>query len=222
MLSLEKFQGKIDGVLHIATSSVPGQYILPDILVNFHKKYPDVTYNLHYLSSGEITSQLVLGDLDFGFLGAEPDNRKIVYEKVADDDLVVIAPNVAPFTEMHSNSFSRLLDEPLLLRKDGSGTRQAFDIVYKKHAYLGKQPKVLSFMDNNEMIALCVKAGLGLSIVSQISVEDKVKAGFVKVLPLEDYHFQHAFYFVYPINRTLSPLVMRFKDFVLKERGFLK
>lgn len=220
LLSLEKYQGKIDGMLQIATSSVPGQYIMPDILTGFHRLYPDVTFNLHYLSSGEVTNLIVAGDLDFGFVGAEPDNRNIVYEKVADDELVVIAPNFPPFNRMTSITFERLLDEPLLLRKDGSGTRQAFDTAYRAFAQLGKPAKILSYMDNNEMIMLCVKAGLGLSLVSQISIEDKVKAGFLKVLPVEDYDFHHAFYFVYAKKRSLSPLVMRFRDFVLQHAHF--
>ncbi|MDP3448680.1 MAG: selenium metabolism-associated LysR family transcriptional regulator [Eubacteriales bacterium] len=221
LLSLEKYQGKIDGMLQIATSSVPGQYIMPDILTGFHKIYPDVSFNLHYLSSGELISQIVAGDLDFGFVGASPDNRNIVYEKVADDELVVIAPNREPFIQMTSITFERLLDEPLLLRKEGSGTRKAFDNAYNAFALLGKPAHILSYMDNNEMIMLCVKAGLGLSLVSQISIEDKVKAGFLKVLPVEDYDFHHAFYFVYAKNRSLSPLVMRFRDFTLQNAGFV-
>lgn len=214
LLGLEKYQGKIDGMLQIATSSVPGQYIMPDILTGFHKLYPDVTFNLHYLNSTEVVDQIVSGDLDFGFIGADPDNRNIVYEKVGDDELVVIAPNAPPFNEMRSISFERLLDEPLLLRKEGSGTRQAFDVAYKYFSTLGKTAKILSYMDNNEMITLCVKAGFGLSIASLASVEDKVKAGFVKVLSVENYDFHHAFYFVYPKKRSLSPLVMRFRDYV--------
>ena len=218
LLKLEKYQGKIEGLLQVATSSVPGQYVLPDILVGFHKIYPYVTFNLHYLSSKEVTENLVNGDLDFGFVGCEPDNRNLIYEKVQDDPLVVIAPNTPPYSQMQSITFSRLLDEPLLLRKSDSGTRQAFDIAYKQHAHLDKQPKILAQMDNNEMIVLCVKAGLGLSIVSSISIEDKVRAGFVRVLPLEGYDFKHAFYFVYPKKRTLSPMVSRFKDFVLSQK----
>ena len=220
LLSLERYQGKIDGMLQISTSSVPGQYLMPDILAGFHKIYPDVTFNLHYLNSVEVAEQIVSGDLDFGFIGADPDNRNIVYEKVADDELVVIAPNRPPFTEMNSISFERLLDEPLLLRKEGSGTRQAFDVAYKHFSYLGKSARVLSYMDNNEMITLCVKAGLGLSIVSLGSVDDKVKAGYLKVLPVENYDFHHAFYFVYAKKRSLSPLVMRFRDYVLQTANF--
>ena len=218
LLKLEKYQGKIEGLLQVATSSVPGQYVLPDILVGFHKIYPYVTFNLHYLSSKEVTDNLVNGDLDFGFVGCEPDNRNLIYEKVQDDPLVVIAPNTPPYSQMQSITFSRLLDEPLLLRKSDSGTRQAFDIAYKQHAHLDKQPKILAQMDNNEMIVLCVKAGLGLSIVSSVSIEDQVRAGFVRVLPLEGYDFKHAFYFVYPKKRTLSPMVSRFKDFVLSQK----
>ena len=221
LLNLEKYQGKIEGLLQVATSSVPGQYVLPDILTRFHEIYPDVTFNLHHLSSREITDSLVNGDLDFGFVGASPDNRNLIYEKVQDDELVVIAPNKPPYSEMESISFSQLLDAPLLLRKPGSGTRQAFDIAYKQHAYLGKSANILAHMDNNEMVLLCVKAGLGLSIVSSISIEDKVKAGFLRVLPLRNYTFEHAFYFVYPQKRTLSPMVARFRDFVLSQKDSL-
>ncbi|MDR0840654.1 MAG: LysR family transcriptional regulator [Christensenellaceae bacterium] len=219
LLSLEKFQGKIDGILQIATSSVPGQYILPNILKGFHEIYKDVTYNHYYLSSGEVISLLLSGELDFGFIGAEPEDNNIIYEKIADDELVVIAPNVPPFSQMESITFERLLDEQILLRKEGSSTRRAFDTAYKHFTHLGKPAKVLAHMDNNEMIALCVKAGFGVSIASRISVEDKVKAGFLKVLPLEDYSFHHAFYFAYPKKRTLSPMVTRFKEFVLEQRG---
>jgi len=222
LLNLEKYQGRIEGLLQVATSSVPGQYVLPDILVGFHKIYPDVTYNLHYLSSKEVTDSLVAGDLDFGFVGASPDNRNLIYEKVQDDELVVIAPNKPPYTEMESISFAELLDEPLLLRKVGSGTRQAFDFAYKQYAHLGKSPNILAHVDNNEMAMLCVHAGLGLSIVSSISIVDKVKAGFLRVLPLSDYTFEHAFYFVYSKNHALSPLVSRFKDFVLSRKNNLE
>ncbi|MEG1524986.1 MAG: selenium metabolism-associated LysR family transcriptional regulator [Clostridia bacterium] len=220
LLNLEQYQGRIDGMLQLATSSVPGQYIMPDLLTGFHKLYPDVTYNLHYLNSTEITDLIVSGDLDFGFIGADPDNRNLVYEKVSDDELVVIAPNISPFSEMKTISFERLLDEQLLLRKDGSGTRQAFDLAYRHFSNLGKPAKVLSYMDNNEMIVLCVKSGFGLSIVSRASVDDKVKAGYVKVLPVENYDFHHAFYFVYPKRRSLSPLVLRFRDFVRETANF--
>ena len=219
LLNLEKYQGKIEGLLQVATSSVPGQYVLPDILVGFHKVYPDVNYNLHYLSSKEVTDALVAGDVDFGFVGASPDNRNLIYEKVQDDELVVIAPNMPPYSEMESITFSQLLDEPLLLRKVGSGTRQAFDLAYKQYANLGKSANILAHIDNNEMVMLCVRAGLGLSIVSSVSIVDKVKAGVLRVLPLKDYTFEHAFYFVYPKKRTLSPMVARFKDFVLSEKN---
>ncbi len=220
LLNLQKYQGKIDGMLQVATSSVPGQYILPDILVGFHKSYPDVTYNLHYYyNSGDVIGHLLSGELDFGFVGCEPESRNLIYEKIADDNLIVIAPNIAPFSEMTSISFDRLLDEPLLLRKEGSATRKAFESALKSLGSAAKQPKVLAHMHNNEMIVLCVKAGLGLSIVSEISVADKVAAGNIKALPIDDYRCKNAFYFVYPKNRSLSPLSMRFKEFVFKMKS---
>jgi DNA-binding transcriptional LysR family regulator len=219
LLGLEEYQGRIEGILQIAVSSVPGQYILPGILQGFHQIYPDVTFSHYYLSSREIINLLLSGELDFGFIGAEPDNRNIVYEKIADDELVIIAPNQPPYSEMESITFERLLDEYLLLRQAGSSTRGAFDLAYNHFAHLGKPAKVLAYMDNNEAAVQCVRAGMGVTIVSRISVDDKIQSGLVKELKLVDYAFHHAFYFVYPKKRTLSPLVTRFREFVIEQYG---
>ena len=43
---LASYQGKIQGHLHIYSSSVPRKYLLPTIIKNFLNNYPDVSFTV--------------------------------------------------------------------------------------------------------------------------------------------------------------------------------
>ena len=216
ILNLNDFQGRIEGILEIGTSSVPGQYLLPDILKRFNADYPDVVFNIHYLSSKQVLSSILSGEMDFGIVGVNPTNSLLTCEKIADDILVAIAPNKPPFDIMDTISAEELLRYRLLLRHEGSGTRQVFENAINEYFKEKVHLKTVAYIDNNEMIYICVKKGLGISIVSSLAVADKAAVGQLKILPLKDLQIRRSFYFVYPKSRTLSPLVMRFKDFILE------
>lgn len=52
IFSLNQFKGKIEGILEISASTIPEQYYLPDLLIEFSKKYPEVKYNLKNMLQG--------------------------------------------------------------------------------------------------------------------------------------------------------------------------
>lgn len=215
VLDLAGFCGKIEGCIEIGASSIPAQYLLPPLLTRFHAQYPDVSYNLRYLNSGRVIGNILAGELDFGFVGSSPANPLLVYEQMAEDELVAIAPLREPYVSMQDISLTELTQCDLLLRQEGSGTRQAFEEALKQH--LPEQPplKIVAHMDNDEMINLAVMAGLGLAVVSNLAVADKARFGLLKILPLRGVELKRRFWFVYPQGRILSPLVTRFRDFVL-------
>mgnify|MGYP004527627559 FL=1 len=219
LLSLQQYKGNIEGHIYIATSSVSGQLVLSHILADFFKIYPDVTYNHSYLSTGEIVDSLISCELDFGFVDGPPKGKGLIWKKIAEDPMVVITPDVEPFTSMASISFDTLLDYPLLIRTGDFSIREQFDIALKT-SRSHKTPRIVANIHNNKMIMLCVKAGLGLSVAFTMSAEDEMREGQIKKLPFADYECQNALYFVYPKNRSLSPLSQRFKEFVANARGF--
>lgn len=217
VLDLVDFQGKIEGMMEIGASSIPSQYLLPALITVFHQQYPDVVFNLHYMNSLKVIDTILAGELDFGFVGSPPTNPLLVYEKVADDYLVVIAPLCDPFANMKDISVEELLQYELLLRPEGSATRQKFEDLVNTDPKHPAKLRVAAYMDNDEVITLSVIQGLGLAVTSALSVADKVSLGLLKALPFRDKNMERAFYFVYPKGRILSPLVGRFRDFVVKD-----
>ncbi len=218
ILDLNDYQGKIEGMLEIGTSSVPGQYLLPDILKHFNVRYPCVVYNIHYLNSKQVIASILSGEMDFGIVGVNPNNSLLTSEIIAEDILVVIAPNKPPFNVMESISAEELLRYRLLSRQEGSGTRQVFENALNQHFNEKVKLKTVAYIDNNEMIYICVKKGLGISVISSLAVADKASVGQLKILPISNLQIKRSFYFVYPKSRTLSPLVKCFKEFVFENK----
>ena len=86
--------------LHIGTSSVPGQSILPRVLAGYRKEAPDVSAFVTHTDSMEVIQQVENGTLDVGLVGRKTE-CDCVFEPIATDDLVIAAPNNAYFRETY-------------------------------------------------------------------------------------------------------------------------
>ena len=75
---------------------------------------------------------------------------------------------------------------------------------------------ITSLIDSNEMIKKMIELDLGISLISKIAVKNEIDLGLIKTYKIKDLELKRNFYFVYCKNRTLSPVVESFKDF-LKE-----
>ena len=64
--ALEKFKGKLSGHLLIGASTIPGTYILPQLIGSFKASHPTIQITLKIGSSGEIVQGLLDGKLELG------------------------------------------------------------------------------------------------------------------------------------------------------------
>jgi DNA-binding transcriptional LysR family regulator len=99
------------------------------------------------------------------------------------DRLVVIVSPDHRLAQNRTVSLADLVSEPFLLRESGSGTR---DAVLQGLARYGVTPNVVMEIGGAEAIKRAVWAGLGISIVSAVAVEDDVATGRLRALTLAE------------------------------------
>jgi DNA-binding transcriptional LysR family regulator len=87
---LRKLQDRITGKLDIGGSTIPANYIMPEILAKFWKKYPEVIMDLRIGDSEDIVTQVRDNALMLGVVGAVFDSPDLHYEKIASDSLVLV------------------------------------------------------------------------------------------------------------------------------------
>lgn len=81
----------------IATSTIPAQYILPDILVKFRERFPKEQFRIVESDSSTVIEQVASHLVDIGFSGTVIEKANCKYIPFYQDDLVVIMPNTKEY-----------------------------------------------------------------------------------------------------------------------------
>ncbi len=214
-LELSKFQGKMIGHIEIASSTIPEQYILPEILHGFHQQYPEITYNLIHFDSKEVVEGILKGDIDFGFVGAKSFHKQLEYLRLVEDEILLVTPNTEPFSSWPEEiDLSEALEHSYIFREEGSGSRKLVEEVLEQKELRLSALKTIAFIENTEAIKQCVRRGLGLSFLSKYAVADEVRYGLLKSFRIKEVSLSRHFYFVHHKNRTASPLDREFQQFI--------
>lgn len=214
---LGMYKGKIQGHLNISSSSIPRQYVLPNILQSFLRKYPDITFSIKDNDSGNVIENILSGKNDFGIVGAKFHSSNLEYIKLIEDELVIVTPNNNKYKHDNNSSFNakRLFEENIILREKGSGTRLLFEKTLKKYNIDFNKLNVVACIKDTETIKRFIELGVGISIISSRAVQREIDMNLFKTFKLVDLPLKRNFYFVYHRNRHLSPLGQTFKDYVV-------
>ena len=210
---IKEYNGKIEGVIDIACSSIPETYILPDFLKNFYSNYPNVKVSISRYDSQDAISEILNERSSFGFVGSKINNKKIQYIDLIDDELVLIAPiDLVIENEDNYIDIEKLHDLKFIMRKDGSGTQSIVINKLKSNKISINSLDTIAYVESNESIKEMVRLGLGVSFVSYNSVIDDINLKKIRYYKIKNLKFDRKFYFAYSNKKTFSPLEYKFLD----------
>ena len=214
---LASYKGRIQGHINIYSSSVPRKHILPNIMVSFLKKYPDVTFTISDSDSKNVINSIINGDTDFGIVGAKYPNNNLDYIELMEDRLLIITPNNSQFSKSNYSylTLKEIINQKILLREEGSGTRSLLEYKLGELNMKIDDFKIIAYVEDTETIKQLVHLGAGISFISEKALIDDIKLDKYKVFYLDEVDLNRRFYFVYHNKRQLSPLNETFKNFVL-------
>ena len=170
----------------IAASTIPAQYLLPEILVAFNEKYPEQQFKVVETDSAKVVEQVMNHTADVGFTGTALDKKVCKHIPFYQDELVVIAPNTEKYIALQKTEKDAtwLVDEKLIMREEGSGTRKEAEKLLKKIGLNASKLNVIATMENPEAIKKAVASGMGVSVISKLAAEEALNNGSLLVLPL--------------------------------------
>lgn len=214
---LASYKGKIQGHLHIHSSSVPIRNVLPNVISKFLIKHPDVTFTLSEKDSKEVTDTILNGESDFGIVGAKYDINHLEYIDLVEDRLLVIVPKGSKYGSENYSYISRdvLTEEKVLFREKGSGTRDLIEQTLNKNDIHLDSLNIIGYINDTESIKKLVSLGVGIGFISEKSLKNIELKNF-NAFYIEGIDFKRKFYFAYHRHRQLSPLSDTFKEFILE------
>lgn len=209
----------------IAASTIPSQYLLPRILTRFNEKYPGEQLRIMESDSARVVNLVVDHMVDIGFTGTVLEKKHCKYLPFYKDELVIITPNTEVYWKRQENpeDISWILEEPVIMREEGSGTRKEAEKQLRNAGYRPEHLNVIANIENHETIKKSVGSGMGVSILSKLAVADKVNDGSILSFSIPGADRGRDINVVYNKNYQLSVSAERFlkvvKEVYLNEPG---
>lgn len=214
--AMAEFGTDISGVLEIRTSSIPGQCIVPELITGFHKLYPNVVFSVEQSDSEKVWNDIQENLGEIGFTGYFEDNS-LKYELLFRDSLVLAAPDTEKFRRLRAVSdriaIKDVQDEKFIWREEGSATRKTLENWFAGHDV--RKPETVAVVNSLEGVKACIRQGLGVSVMSAAAVRKEMKdREGILIFRFEDVDLEREFYMVYNKNTTLSPIAVKFREYV--------
>jgi DNA-binding transcriptional LysR family regulator len=213
LLALEEIKlisGSYKGHIRIGASSVPGTYLLPDILGDYLANNPNSSVEVIVEDSMKILSMVEEGNVDMGFIGFRCTNPDLEVFEMWEDTIHFVGSKGIP----KNLSLDDLLKYPFILREASSGTRKFVENLLKTKGIDLRDLNIIAVVDKNHVILSLLRKVQAISFVSSYALRDKKGLQVIRVMDLEP--IKRNFYLIYDRKRPQSPAVRLFIDQMLQ------
>ncbi|MET7697532.1 LysR family transcriptional regulator [Streptomyces sp. NPDC005485] len=190
-----------DSRLRVAASMTIAEYLLPGWLIALRAQRPDTAVSLLAGNSAAVAERLLAGEADLGFVEGLSVPAGLDSAVVAHDRLIVVTAPGHPWARRRKPlAAAELAATPLILREEGSGTRQVLE------AALGGLARPLIELSSTTAVKASAASGAGPAVLSELALGEELSAHRLVNIPLSDTHLRRALRAVWPTgHRPTGP-----------------
>jgi DNA-binding transcriptional LysR family regulator len=212
--AIAALQGEVRGRLHVGASTIPGNYLLPELIGGFTREHPGVNVALEIADSAKIMARVLGGDLEMGVVGAASRDRNAIQEPLMVDRLQLILPADHRWAGQKGATLAQLTEVPFIIREQGSGTLAALQTALQQAGMALRQLNIVAEMGTTTAVIQSIKSGVGVSILSPVAVREDLARGRLKALPVVDLVLERNLYLIRHRQRSLSTVAGAFAEFL--------
>ncbi|MFD3485388.1 LysR family transcriptional regulator [Streptomyces sp. NPDC058665] len=161
-----------DSRLRVAASMTIAEYLLPGWLIALRAARPDTAVSLLAGNSGAVAARLTGGEADIGFVEGLAVPGGLDGTVIGRDRLVVVVAPTHPWGDRRTAlTPAELAAAPLILREEGSGTRQVLDAALASY---GGPAEPLLELSSTTAVKAAVVSGAGPSVLSELAVREEL------------------------------------------------
>jgi DNA-binding transcriptional LysR family regulator len=212
--AVAQYSGNLVGRIMVGCGTIPGTYLLPELIGGFRVQYPSIKTTLRISSSRIISGKVLKGELDFGVVGAKWSERGLSWTRMFHDELILAVHPEHPWADGKPVPLAKVMQEPFILREPESGTRKVFSRILTENGLKENDLREVAEIGSTAAIKEAVKAGIGISILSRCALRDDINYGRLVAVTVQGQTLERSFYLVQRKNRELSPVASVFLEYL--------
>ena len=211
---MDAFKENLTGTLVIGATTTIGGYALPCSIFAFREKYRGARVNLKVGNTSEIVRMVKSEEIVIGLVEGDISDPSLVTRGIAEDELLLVAHPESPWVGRTSITLQEFARLPLIIREQGSGTRQTIEAALKGAGLTLDKCNVVLELGSIDAIKAAVEAGRGVSLLSSLALRKELRMGTLVSLSVEGLSLRRQFYLVHLKGRALSALEKEFVRFI--------
>jgi DNA-binding transcriptional LysR family regulator len=178
---------KLAGTIRIAASTIPEEHIIPSLIAEFQRKYPDVKFKIKAEDSLNSLISLQNGNADFAAVGTTIGyEEKFDYLQIGEEQLVLITACNHKLAKRKTVRLSEIARFPFINREETSGTRKEIEKLLQNNIIEPASLKTVYELGSTESVVTAVSEGRGVSIISSIAAVKAQAAGLINVIEIAE------------------------------------
>ena len=198
------------GRVKLSAVTTAAEQLLPALLSGFRAIAGAIDVELHVANKDRVWDRLNNWEADLVIAGRPPQDGHFATVAVRANSVVVVGPPGRTY------DLQDLARETWLLREAGSGTRETTRDLFSQ---LGIAPPAVT-IGSNGAIRECVRAGLGISVLSRDAVAREIAEGSLAEIPTAATPLVRNWHLVASTERDLPPGAKRFVDYAIATGTF--
>ncbi|MGC8486951.1 MAG: LysR family transcriptional regulator [Clostridia bacterium] len=216
--SHERIRGLSEGAperIRVGASFTIAEYLLPELLTRLYRPRSHGTITVTMANSAAVLDLVVHQAVDVGLVEVDVHSPEMVARRFYHDNPAVFVNAAHPWARRSRVSLEEFLQEPLILREPGSGTRATLEQALSEMG-LGVDDLTVSLvLGTTQAIKAMVRAGFGASVLSPLTVLPEERPDFASV-QVDGLYLFRSFHAVH-LPLPLSDGVRRFVRLLARE-----
>jgi DNA-binding transcriptional LysR family regulator len=202
---------RIVGRFELGASTGPGGSVVPILLGELARTYPDVSIALTVADTHRIIELVADRALELGVVGFARRHRSVVFEPLFHDQVVLACPPGHRFAGK-TVALDELREETLILMQEGAGVREAIEDELRAVGVRARDFDARLELGLQESVRTAVEAGFGVTFISRSAIEAALAAGTLSEARIEGLEPSREIFLARAAGRTLTRAAQAFLD----------
>ncbi len=194
-----------------------GEFLLADPIMNYLKQFPDSSISMQVANTQSLLKQLDEGMLDFAFI--EGNYTQSLYHSAPfqNSRFIAVCGRNCELKE-GTHHLEDLFDERLIIREEGSGTRDIFEtILTNKHHDLSEFSSLVEIGNMNAIKELLLRS-VGISFLYEDVVKKELEEHQLFEITLDDFDVYHQMNVVWRKEKEHIQIIEEFLNVIHNEK----
>lgn len=204
------------GTLQLGASTTAANYVLPKYLAKFREKFESIHIELTTGNTEAIEKGLIENNIELGIVEGRSNRKELKYTRFLKDEIVLCTRTQNPGLRKNTISLKELIQLPLLMREQGSGT---LDVIYEALKKAGIKPKQLNIgmrFESTESIKSYLLHSNDYAFLSINAILPEIQNNALILIEIKFLSIERYFY-IAEQQGNQSPLIQLFIKFLIND-----